>query len=50
MGCTEKQKASKTDDLLAFCPLVKKDLVEPTGLEPVSKQIRHKPSTCLFVY
>lgn len=25
-------------------------LVEPTGLEPVSKQIRHKPSTCLFVY
>lgn len=24
--------------------------VEPTGLEPVSKQIRRKLSTCLFMY
>ncbi len=24
--------------------------VEPTGFEPVSKQIRRKLSTCLFMY
>ena len=34
----------------AFDPVFKVDPVEPTGLEPVSKQIRRKLSTCLFMY
>ena len=29
---------------------VKSGMVEPTGFEPVSKQIRRKLSTCLFMY
>lgn len=48
MGYTVKQKPAKSKFywLLSF---PEQYLVEPTGLEPVSKQIRRKLSTCLFM-
>ncbi len=36
----------KRDQLFKVDPF----FVEPTGLEPVSKQIRRELSTCLFMY
>lgn len=43
---SQKQKAA-TRKLFPMLPLF---FVEPTGLEPVSKHIRRKLSTCLFTH